>query len=483
MPNRGQNFDWMRAASALYGRFGQASLEPAVLKHLQNGENRPVLAACSGGADSVSMLCLLCVLSRELGFSLHVAHYNHRWRGADSAEDAVFVSSLAEGLDLPFHLAERPDNEAAFTETTARVLRLEFLRDVARTEDCSYIAFGHNLDDILETQLQRLARGSGSEGLAAPRPVATFDQQPTHLRPLLALRSGDIRMAMHSLSIPWREDASNHDSAIARNALRHEVIPSMIEALDRDPANGAARSRRLLEEDAAALDLISRARLPAAFSAENHLARNLFHEQPVALVRRALIAWLSGHGLSGSLSGPAVDLLVDAVRADGGTVRYSAGAYFVCMNKDSIWIEEGEDDEPLGRAQFEPGESVMLTNGGTLESKIIDLDEKTRCAVLAGKSDPAVEAILIVPDGEPFEVRGWHSGDRFRPLGAPGTKKLKDWFIDRQIPRRERKQIPLVLTSSGEVIWVPGFPPADRLKILANSKRALKLTYRPGNPR
>jgi tRNA(Ile)-lysidine synthase len=292
-------------------------------------------------------------------------------------------------------------------------------------------------------------------------------------------------MALRSLGIPWQEDSSNHDALIARNALRHEVIPSLFEALDRDPANGAARSRRLLEEDATALDLLSRERLPDAFSAEDRLGRAALCAQPRALMRRALVAWLSGHGLIGSFSAPAIDLLVDAIRIDDGTDRFSAGARFVCLDADSIWIEEEEeeeaDEEPLPHVAFEPGESVMLPNGCMLESERIDLDAEARGAVLAGKTNPWVEAILLMPDEAPLEVRGWHPGDRFRPLGAPGTRKLKDWFIDRQIPKRERKRLPVVLTSSGEVVWVPGFPPLERLKILPDTKQALKLTYRQGN--
>ena len=77
------------------------------------------------------------------------------------------------------------------------MLRLDFLRRAAHLKHCDYIIFGHQLDDIIETQLQRIARGCASDGLAAPRPVALFDKQPTHLRPLLHLRAGDIR-AGHS---------------------------------------------------------------------------------------------------------------------------------------------------------------------------------------------------------------------------------------------------------------------------------------------
>jgi len=254
--------DWPRLVAELGERFDADCIEPSVRAHLAAAGSPHLLVACSGGADSVFLLCLLLAHRAELGLQLRVAHYNHRWRGAASDRDAAYVQGMAAALGLALDLGRRADNEAAFTETAARSLRLEFLRQAARQAGCAAIAFGHQLDDILETQLQRLARGVGSDGLAAPRPVAMFPGQPPHLRPLLNLRAGDIRMALNAVGISWREDVSNDDTRIARNALRHEVIPDLHQALDRDPAPGAARSRQLLEEDAAALDLLARERLP-----------------------------------------------------------------------------------------------------------------------------------------------------------------------------------------------------------------------------
>jgi tRNA(Ile)-lysidine synthase len=478
------NLDWPRLARKLGERFDADWIEPKVRARLKRSSSRRLLVACSGGADSVFMLCLLFARRAELGLDLHVAHYNHRWRGDSSGQDADFVTALAEALDLPCHIGVRPENEAAFTETTARALRLDFLRKTAEESGCAFIAFGHQLDDILETQLQRLARGSGTEGLAAPRPVAFFDSRPTHLRPLLHLRSGDIRMAMNAIGIPWQEDSSNADTSIARNVLRHEVIPDLIEALDRDPATGAARTRQLLEEDATALDMLAREKLPEAFSGEERLSRPALRALPRALLRRSLAAWLQAHGLIESFSASAMDLLIDQLLARRVHWKQSAGADFICMDADAVWVEEEADSaEPLQHAQFEPGETVVLSSGYLIESELLTLDARNRDAILAGETDPSVEAFLVLPSEGPLDARGWCPGDRFRPLGAPGTKKLKDWFIDRGIPRRERKRLPVVLTASGEVVWVPGFPPAERYKINGRTKEALRLTYRPRNPR
>lgn len=474
--------DWPMLVHKLGERYNASCIEPSVLAHLRAAADRRVLVTCSGGADSVFMLCLLYVCRHELGLELFVAHYNHRWRGDASDLDCDFVRAIAAALDLPFYTEARPEQEAAFTETTARALRLVFFRKAAEEAECKHIALGHQLDDILETQLQRLARGVGSDGLAAPRPISTFRGQPTHLRPLLNLRAGDIRMAMHVVGIPWREDSTNSDTRIVRNLLRHEVIPDLVEALDRDPAVGAARSRQLLEEDAAALDRLAHERLPQAFAGEERLPRAVLDTLPRALTRRALNAWLLSHHLIDSVSASALEMLIEGLMGTRSGGRQSAGAHFICYDERDIWIETVELESMLSRIEFEPGQMVVLSNGQVLESALLRLTEPLRQRVLCGGIQPDCEAWLTLPSEGPLVVRGWLPGDRFRPLGAPGSKKLKDWFIDRGIPKKERKCLPVVTTALDEVIWVPGFPPAEELKISTQTKQALRLTYCRRNP-
>lgn len=478
-----QQIDWPSIVVELSERLDADCIEPSVREVITGAGSQRLLIACSGGADSVFLLCLLYARRAELNLDLHVAHYNHRWRDDASRQDAEFVRGLASALDLPYYLDERPENEAAFTETTARRLRLEFLRKAALEAGCAFIAFGHQLDDVLETQLQRLARGVGTDGLAAPRPVATFRGQPTHLRPLLNLRAGDIRMTLNAAGIPWREDSSNEDTSIARNLLRHEVIPTLTEALDRDPGAGAARSRQLLEEDASALNLLARERLPDAFAGEDSLSRSDLSSLPRALMRRALTAWLDAHGLIDSVSAAALDQLIGELEADRVSFRQSAGARFICLSSEQVWVEDKVHEAPLEHVQFGPGETVVLSSGYVIESEELLLDDKVRERIMRGGVDVSTQAVLVMPDELPMDVRSWQAGDRFHPLGAPGSKKLKDWFIDRQIPKKERKLLPVVISASGEVIWVPGFPPAESCKIDRHTKQALRLTYRPRNSR
>ena len=467
----------------LHAQMSEPALHTNVRALLAEAQCQRVLVACSGGADSIFMLCQLWAQAEDLGVKLVVAHYNHRWRGEDSQLDATFVQELAQQLNCPFVTAARPENEAAFTETTARALRLDFLRAAAQEHSCQCIAFGHQRDDVLETQLQRLARGSGSDGLAAPRPIHFFEAYPTHVRPVLHLGAGAIRMALNACEIPWREDISNEDMGISRNALRHNVIPSLSDALARDASAGAARSRFLLEEEADALDGLARLTLPEAFIGSASLDRVALRSAPRALTRRALSAWLSAHNLIQSMSAPAMDLLMTAVYALKRKNRLSAGAFYIEFDEATVRLVSAQvAGQFLVSGSIEAGESLMLSTGALLETEFVELDDALRRTIMQGGVNVDLQAYVAVAAEEALEVRGWQQGDRFRPLGAPGTKKLKDWFIDRHIPVKERKLLPLVVSQSGEIIWVPGFPPADSIKIGSATKRALRLTYEPRNP-
>ncbi|MGJ8640330.1 MAG: tRNA lysidine(34) synthetase TilS [Opitutaceae bacterium] len=476
--------EWSSVLRSVEERYASVMV-PQVETFLKRVRNGRVLVTCSGGADSVFMLLLLVARRNALRIDLVVAHYNHRWRGSASDVDAAFVESLAKAFDLPFAYEARPEHEAAFTETTARALRLQFLRRVATKYECSSVAFGHQMDDILETQLQRIARGSGTDGLAAPRPIARFENLPTHIRPLLNMRAIDIRLALNSLKVPWREDASNEDVSIARNALRRKIIPDMHAALDRDPTVGAARCRRLVEEDAAALNLLAKSTFSGAFAGKRQLQRAELRAAPRALSRRALMAWLNRHELLTSVGALAIDLLLDEIFGAKKKHQVSAGSAFIVIKENTVeLLSETEAQVELSKESLsiEIGSSLFLPTGASLDLSFVELDVHLREQIVTGQIDPAEEAYLVASQVDYLTVRGWQAGDRFTPIGAPGTKKLKDWFIDRHIPKSERKRLPVVINSTGEIIWVPGFPPANSLKIRRDTKRALRLTYSSRNP-
>ena len=181
--------------------------------------------AVSGGADSTALVLLLAPLRRTLGFTCHVLHVDHGLR-PDSTADARFVRALARRFNMPFHLhrATVRRRKGESVEMAARRVRLAFFADATRKFKLDAIATGHHADDVAETFLMRLARGSGPDGLAGLKRVSRVDGV-TFIRPLLDFRDAQLKGFLRERGETWREDSTNSDVSILRNKVRHVVLP------------------------------------------------------------------------------------------------------------------------------------------------------------------------------------------------------------------------------------------------------------------
>ena len=163
----------------------------------------------------------------------------------------------------------------------------------------------------------------------------------------------------------------------------------------------------------------------------------------------------------------------------------SAGTHYILIDGDTLSFEHQDASDQfveLQAAVLGIGETLFLSTGAFIDAEALELTDTLRQQILRGDIDPLREAIITHPEEDSFVVRAWRPGDRFHPLGAPGVKKLKDCFIDHRIPRAERKTLPIVFNASQDVIWIPGFPPAESCKISPSTKRALRLTYQTRKP-
>jgi len=192
-----------------------------------------VAVAVSGGSDSVGLLRALAKAAPGIGLVLAVAHLHHGIRGADADEDARFVAELAEQLGLELHL-HRVDTPAAARERretleeAARSLRYAWFRELLSEVKADAVATAHTLNDQAETVLHRLLRGAWTEGLGGIHPVIAC-QGGVILRPFLRARHAEIQAWLRAIGQPWREDATNTDTAHTRNRIRHELLPRLAE--------------------------------------------------------------------------------------------------------------------------------------------------------------------------------------------------------------------------------------------------------------
>ena len=319
--------DWWLRAGSLAERIPLGALHPATLAATRGGgvaSRSRWAVALSGGCDSVALLLLLWAHWPARRDRLVALHFNHGLRGRSSDDDAQFCRSLCRALGISFRSQrwKRPTARPV-SEAEARDARFDFFRRAMQQDHCRVLWLGHHQDDVAETLVMRLGRGSGLAGLVAPRPVQLSHDKIVRLRPFLTLSKKALVEHLKWLGIPWREDESNQTDQFLRNRVRNHVLPAWLAVEPgRDIVAGMAASRELLQEDADALDSLS-ASIGALHRSRLDLKK--LEGAPKALVRRLLYKWkLSLKERCGDLSKQGFEALLAAVIAQRNT-RLSIG--------------------------------------------------------------------------------------------------------------------------------------------------------------
>jgi len=434
-------------------------------------------AAVSGGADSVALLHLLLPLCRARGIALTVLHLHHGLR-EEADEDARFVEALAAGAGLPFvgrraSLATRPADGRSL-EIAARDARLDFFRHACEEQSLDAVATGHHADDVAETLLLRLARGAGAAGLSGLRPH-------THLggcrmiRPLLAISGEALRAWLRARNLTWREDASNRDPAIPRNAVRHTVLPHLEATWSADLRARLCQSAETLREDDALLDTLAEQQFAALAAGGAGLPVDDLLREPLALQRRILRHWLYRHANPLAAGFTTVQRLLALCRQPGDWHATLHGENSVqCRNRHLAFLQPQPERaapppavlaiptaQPLRWGAFE----LIATRGTGIFSLANGVGHFPAACTL---SAAALEGCVLT-------VRARQPGDRIAPTNLHGSKKIQDLYVDAKLPEVQRDTVPLIVCDD-EVIWVPGYRVARRYAVPAPDAPSVRLT-------
>lgn len=260
------------------------------------------VVAVSGGVDSVA---LLDILSRQIDLGLTVAHFDHGIR-KESSSDRRFVEAIAKGYGLPFVYEEGQLGPSA-SEAAARAARYNFLRRAQKAQAAQAIITAHHQDDVLETAVINLIRGTGRKGLTA------LSARPGLLRPLLKIPKHELIAYAKEQGLEWREDPTNLDPGYLRNYVRHKLLPRF-EAPDRARLAGLVIKMTATNEtlDLALQELLNRQ------AVDDSLDRQWFSQLPHAVAREVMAAWLRSHGTAGFDSKALERLVVAAKTAKAG---------------------------------------------------------------------------------------------------------------------------------------------------------------------
>jgi len=453
-------------------------------EHPMAGET--VLAAVSGGPDSVCLLHALWTLREELAIGLQVAHLNHQLRGADSDADAEYVKALGRKLGVPTTVgmrdaaAYRKENRLS-PEEAAREVRYRFLAEAARDVGASVIAVGHTADDRAETVLMNLLRGTGTRGLRGLRPVSrrTFGKDTlTVIRPLLDSSREAIQAYCEEHGLEPRLDASNLDTAPTRNRVRHELLPAL-RAYNPNVVAALLRTARIAGDDSEYIDGEVARLLPALTTAGEgyvSLDKTGLTALPAAL-RRAVLraAILDVRGTLKDIEAGHVEDLVDALEKPAGTVIGLPDGLWFSVEYDRCLI--ARDTAALCPLPALKGEHPLNVPGVTR----LPGWEVTATVRDTGDEPPDVDdgwtgRFDYDVTGSALTLRPRRPGDRFSPLGAGGSRKLNRFLIDEKVPRAWRARVPVVAGPEG-IVWVAGWRIDERARVTDATRRVLRLRF------
>ena len=400
-----------------------------------------VLAAVSGGADSVCLLSLL----REAGdVECLCAHFDHQLRPG-SAGDARFVRDLCarwgiECVSGSGDVAAYAGRKGLSIETAARELRYEFLFRTARERGADLIATAHNLNDNAETVLFHMARGTGLRGLSGiPRKRGML------VRPLLDVSRERIEAYLAQRDIPHVEDETNALDDGARNYARHHVLPAL-EKLHGGALENIGRMTRTLSEDEEYMTSLAGEWLEKQPPGE--LSAPEFAALPGPVAARALRLWLGG-----DLSAERIEA-VRALASGGPSAALDLPGRKIYRRGEAI-VRELPERRPLPERTLIPGQILDLPEAGLeCECRLCGPGEEIQISfnIFSFSCGGICDTLTIT---RRFE------GDRIVLLGRPGTRSVKQWMIDAKIPRDERESIPVVRDSRG-ILAVAGMGQGNR---------------------
>ena len=424
-----------------------------------------ILAAVSGGADSVCLLWVLHDLAEEMGIRLAAFHLNHGLRGAEADRDEQYVRKLCEEMGIPCHVVREDVRTFARTnsmteEEAGRVLRYRYLEEAAETFGCNKIATAHHKDDDAETVLMNLFRGTGFQGLGGIRPLRQTNTGRTVIRPLLGLSREEIEAYLEQKGCSWCEDSTNSELQYARNKVRNVLLPWIKEEVNDRAAEHVLRMASLASQ----ADVYFKAEAAKILGEDRtRVSNGVFDAQPELIkgyLVREMIAEAAGQ--EKDITARHVEAVCSLTGPGGGThVDLPYGLQAV---RGYEWLEirlrdqvpvYGENMENLLEMRVFPWKKDREIPKNQY-TKWFDYDK--------------IKGTLC--------VRTRETGDYFLYSGGK-RKLLKRYFIDEKIPEEMRDRIPL-LVDGNHVLWVIGHRISEYYKVNEDTCTILEVTLCKG---
>ncbi|MBM7097956.1 tRNA lysidine(34) synthetase TilS [Bacillus sp. H-16] len=457
------------------------TVDQFIQRHRLIQEGNTVLIAVSGGPDSIALLHYLLEKRMVWNLRLVALHGEHGLRGSDSVEDMTFVKAMCvefgiECVTEKLNVKNYIDEHSCSVQEAARECRYYFFERMIARFKADVLATGHHGDDQIETMVMRQVRGAGS-GLGGI-PVTRSLGGGKLIRPFLNVSKDDILLYCEENGIPYRTDHSNEEDKYTRNRFRKQVLPFFKEENPNVHQRFQSQSEWLHEDDSY-LTGLAEEKLSGVITERTKksimISVKAFLDMPIPLQRRAfhlILNYLSIDNIRVQALSihrkVFIDLLVQANPSghlDFPGDLFVERSYDVCLfstERDTKETEGDKVDEQL------PVPGMVTFKRGKIKASVQENDRAGAGSLWVFKSDPGHLPL-------PLTVRTRKNGDRVVPKGMTGTKKLKDLFIDKKVPRHLRDSWPVVTDREDRIIWVPGIVHTETGSALPKKDKMLYL--------
>ena len=399
-------------------------------------KNASIVVACSGGPDSMCLLDLVTKLKDELNLNIIVAHVNHKLR-SESEEEAKMVENYAKENNITFELLEITDYiNGNFTEEDARKRRYNFFNEIIKKYQASALLTAHHGDDLIETILMRLTRGSNLSGYIGIKEISQTDNYKT-LRPLLTITKDEIINYLKENNVPYRLDKTNEELKHTRNRYRHIVLPFLKKENPKVHEKYLKFSKELIEYD----NFVNTYIKDNKFIVDNSIVINKVSSEIDFIKRKCLELLVKDIQRKDyfDVSDEQMNNLMKLYNQSNKTIDLNNN-YMGVNSYGKIYIKKKEN-KVLNE--------IFLDKDIKLEDYIFyynsqDGDNSNSCIYLN------TSEITL-----PLKIRGVLPGDKMKIKNLNGSKKISDIFIDSKVPKDKRSTYPILVDSKNTVLWVP----------------------------
>lgn len=449
-----------------------AKVKTTVANYQLLAKGDKVLLAVSGGPDSVALVHWFFSCQEELKLKLHIFHLNHLVRPETTAE-AAFVANLGKQLNIPvtvkqFNVKNYCQIHKLSLQAGARVIRYQFLTEVAKEVQAQKIALAHQANDQAETILRNLLKGTGLKGLAG-MPI----KRDQIIRPLLYCSRREILAYLEALGASYIIDPTNLDPIYLRNYLRLKVLPLFEHKNPRFVEQISVLSQLLAEDEVylnkAAQQFYKQELLKV--NNEIHLKLHSLKTLTPAIGKRVLrLAVADVKGDLQKITFRHINLVWEKMVQTAELKALNLPDKTVVLRENDCLVVYKQSAVIITKLKLEAGQPIKFYNYQ------INLELITKEKVQFG---PFIHCLDAEKISWPLFVRSVKPGDRFKPLGLKGSQKLQDFFVNVKVKKRERSKLPIIVTADDKIVAVAHLRVAEDYKVTEKTETVAKITVKP----